>query len=227
MRPRPGSGAPWLVAEDLCEPGMGVEARLQHLVSVEAKEDIRIQEAYAKINDEVYRLYGIPDSTRAIIEDILGGRPRELLWQQTRGKIVDQKRMEHVFRLLSYVVKRVVEEDEDGIVPYSAVAGEPSLADRVHGKLQALFPMLNIGNVEAEIANELKTNIIGYRRTSGIAEWLEKCVLSIPLLALQEPPDTLAHRIYPRRLALRFRRAGSLPPVRRKSHGAAPCSIPP
>ena len=90
------------------------------------------------------------------------------------GKGPQQKRMEHVFRLLSYVVKRVVEADKDGIVPFAAVADEPSLVDRVHGELQVLFPRLDIGRVEGEIANVLNTNAKGYLRTSGIADWLER-----------------------------------------------------
>ena len=53
------------------------------------------------------------------------------------------------------------------------VAGEANLADRVHRQLEALFPALDIGHVEVEIANELKTRVKGYRRTTGIAEWLE------------------------------------------------------
>ena len=89
------------------------------------------------------------------------------------GKTVEQKRMEHVFRLLSYTVKRVVEADADGIVPFTPAAGEQGLAERVHGELQAVFPKLDVGQIEVEITNELKKNVKGYRRTNGITEWLE------------------------------------------------------
>ena len=164
---------PWLLMGDLWETGTGIAARLEHLAAHEADEESHIQSLYAKLNDEVYELYGISAPTRAIIEETLGDRPPEVLWSQMMGKTAGQKRMEHVFRLLSYAAKRAVEADEDGIVPCAPVAGEPSLADRVHGELQALFPKLNIGQVEVEIANELKKNVKGYRRTRGIAEWLE------------------------------------------------------
>lgn len=170
--------SPWLLEDISGEARMGLASRLQHLETVEAEETMRIQEMYDEIDDGVYRQYGISDSTRAIIENTLGGRPREVLWQQMVGKTVEQKRMEHVFRLLSYVVKRVVEEDEDGIVPFSAISGAPSLVERVHHELESLFPKLNIGNVEAEIANELKTRVKGYRRTSGISHWLESAFFS-------------------------------------------------
>lgn len=164
--------APWSLRKDLVKPCMTIAARLDRLSEHESAEESRIQKLYSELNDEVYKLYGIPGATRAIIEETLGDRPPEVLWPQLQGKTVEQKRMEHVFRLLSYVVKRVVEADEAGIVPFAPVAGEPSLTERVHRELQALLPELNIGLVEVEVANELKRNIKGYRRTGGIAEWV-------------------------------------------------------
>ena len=164
---------PWLVGNDLWDARTNLSARLERIAFHEANEESRIQDMYAELNNEVYKLYGVFDSTRAEIEDSLGRRPSEVIWPQMEGKNFDQKRMEHVLRLLSYVVKRVVEADEDGIVPLAAVAGEASLSDRVHGELESMFPALDIGHVETEIANELRTSVKGYRRTSGIAEWLE------------------------------------------------------
>ena len=139
----------------------------------EAVKDIRIQKLYTELNDEVYRLYGIPDSSRQIIEETLGERPPELIWPQMEGKTVEQKRMEHVWRLLSYVVKRVVEADADGIVPFMAISGEMALLERVHQELAALFPGHDVNQVEVEITNELKRKVKGYKRTNSIREWLE------------------------------------------------------
>ena len=152
---------------------MTITARLDCLARHESAEEDRIQKLYAELNDKVYKLYSIPDGTRAIIEAKLGDRPPEVLWPQMEGKSPEQKRIDHVFRFLSYVVKRVVEADEDGIVPFAPVAGEASLTDRVHRQLEDMFPALDIGHVEAEIANELGKNVKGYRRSRGIAEWLE------------------------------------------------------
>ena len=166
---------PWLLGEQFADTPTPISTRLDRLAEHEIAEEQRIQHLYTKLNDETYRLYGISDATRGAIEETLGDRPLEVLWPQMEGKTPEQKRMEHVFRLLSHVVKRVVEADEDGIVPIMRVAGETSLADRVHRELEALFPTLDVGHVEAEIANELKKNVKGYRRTSGIAEWLEDC----------------------------------------------------
>lgn len=163
----------WLLRDSLVDAAMTIPARLDRLAEHEAAEEVHIQKRYAELNDEVYKLYGIPDTTRAIIEETLGERPPEVLWPQMEGKTAEQKRMEHVFRLLSYAVKRVIEADEDGIVPFGPVAGEPSLAERVHRELQTLFPQLDIGQVEVELANELKKSVKGYRRAGGIAEWLD------------------------------------------------------
>ena len=164
---------PWLLGEQFAGTQTPISIRLDRLAEQEIAEDRRIQRLYTTLNDETYSLYGISDATRATVEDTLGNRPLEVVWPQMEGKTPQQKRMEHVFRLLSYVVKRVVEADEDGIVPLATFAGDASLSDRVHSELESMFPALDIGHVEAEIANELRTSVKGYRRTSGITEWLE------------------------------------------------------
>ena len=164
---------PWLLAEQFAGRATPISTRLDRLAEQEIAVEQKIRNVYAKLNDEVYRLYGISHEARVTIEETLGQRPPEVLWPQMEGKDPEQKRAEHVYRLLSYVVKRVVEADDDGIVPFASVAGEPSLADRVHRELQGLFPRLDVCGVEAEIANELKTDARGYRNARGIAEWLE------------------------------------------------------
>ena len=164
---------PWLLGEQFADSPTPIPIRLDRLAEHEIAEERRIQRLYTKLNDETYRLYGIADATRVAIEDTLGARPLEVLWPQMEGKSPEQKRMEHVFRLLSYVVKRVVETDEDGIVPFAPVTVDASLSDRVHSELESMLPALEFGHVEAEITNELRTSVKGYRRTNGIAEWLE------------------------------------------------------
>ena len=161
----------WLLQS---EAGQGrLTARLRRLAESESGEERRIQQLYAALNDEVYKLYGIPDSTRAIIEETLGERPPEVLWPQMERKTADQKRMEHVWRLLSYVVRQVVQADADGVVPFAPLSGETSLLDRVHQELAALFSEQDVNLVEVEIANELKRTVKGYKPAAGIGEWLE------------------------------------------------------
>jgi len=163
---------PWILREDIVGVDGSISARLDGLARFEVTEETRIQQLYAELNDEVYQLYGISDSTRKIVEETLGERPPEVLWPQMEGKSIEQKRMEHVWRLLSYAVKRVIESGEDGIVPFGGVAGEPGLVDRVRQELAALFPGRDINQVEIEIVNELKRSARGYRRCSSLGDWV-------------------------------------------------------
>ena len=164
---------PWLLHDAWFGADAPISRRLSGLVAQEQREEARIVRLYAAINDETYRLYGIPDDTRAIIEETLGERPPEILWPQMKRRTAEQKRMEHVWRLLSYVVKGVVEADADGIVPFQPLSGETSLIDRVHEVLAALFPEQDVNQVEIEISNELKRRVKGYRPAASIGEWLE------------------------------------------------------
>ena len=164
---------PWLLHDAWFGADAAISRRLSGLATHEQRDEARIVRLYAALNDEVYRLYGIPDDTRTIIEATLGERPPEVLWPQMKRKTAEQKRMEHVWRLLSYAVKRVVEADADGLVPFAPLSGEASLLDRVHEELAALFPEQDVNQVEVEIANELKRRVKGYRPAASIGEWLE------------------------------------------------------
>ena len=148
-------------------------ALLDGVADDEAQGEGQIRALVAELNNEVYRLYGIPDTTRQTIEETLGERPPEVLWPQMAGKSVDEKRMEHVWRLLSYAVKRVLEADDDGIVAFNAVNGEPRLVERVRQELATLFPGRDANQVEVEIVNELKRTVKGYRKCASLDEWLD------------------------------------------------------
>jgi hypothetical protein len=165
--------APWVLNSDIISFNEPIRKRLDLLVEYEVSENNGLQSYYADLNNEVYRLYQIPERTRVLIEETLGGRPPEILWPQMEGKSVEQKRMEHVWRLLSYIVKRVVEKDEDGIVPFDPIPGESGLMDRVYNELEILFPEQSVSQVEVEIVNELKRNVKGYRSVQTIREWME------------------------------------------------------
>ena len=163
-------GRPWLLRHDLAS--LSVSARVDRLAEHAAAEEARIQDLYAELNDEVYQLYGISDRTRLVIEQTMGERPPEILWPDMERKDADQKRMEHVWRLLSYVVKRVVDADEDGIVPFMAAGRETALIDRVRLELADLFPEQDLNQVEVDITNELRRRVKGYRRVETLEEWL-------------------------------------------------------
>ncbi|MGA2403483.1 MAG: hypothetical protein ABSG91_17550, partial [Syntrophobacteraceae bacterium] len=164
---------PWLIGQSATKNRTDVRGRLDQLGEYESNKDANIQKLYSELNEEVYRLYGIHEAARKAIERSPGERPKEVIWPQMEGKSPEQKRMEHVWRLLSYVVKCVLEQDEDGIQPIIAIAGKPSLIDQVYKKLECSFPSQSISHVEVDILNELKRKVKGYRTTSSISEWLE------------------------------------------------------
>ena len=163
---------PWLmIGENAVSPSISVA--LDRLADDEADKDRLAQDRYRFLNDCVFGLYGIPANTRQEMEQAMGERPSEVVWPQMEGKTPEQKRMEHIWRLLSYTVKRVVEADEDGVVPFLQVSGEAPLIDRVHAELARLFPERDVNEVEVEIVNELKRKVKGYDRVESIREWLE------------------------------------------------------
>jgi hypothetical protein len=160
---------PWLVHH--ANVG-GLRDWLDAALNEEADTEKRIRAIYNDLNADVYRLYAIPNAARAEIERSLGERPAEVVWPQMEGKSAEQKRMEHVWRLLSYAVKRVVESDDDGIVPFNRSTGETPLAERVWHELAALFPGRDERQFEVEIVNELKRSVKGYRKCASLDEWL-------------------------------------------------------
>jgi len=145
---------------------------LDENLNAEGKAEKQIQPVYNDLNTEAYKLYAIPAVTRAQIEQSLGERPSEVIWPQMEGKSTDQKRMEHVWRLLSYAVKRVIEASDDGIVPFNRSTGETPLGERVRQELAALFAAREESQLEVEIINELKRSVKGYRKCTSLDDWL-------------------------------------------------------
>jgi hypothetical protein len=167
-----GFDKPWLLGRNNT-PSSAISVILDRLADDEVAQDRIARDLYAQANDSTFKLYGIPLDSRKEIERVMGDRPPEIVWPQMEGKTSDQKRMEHVWRLLSYAVKRVVDADQDGVLPFVNSSGEPRLLDRVHAELGKLFPGRDVNEVEVEIVNELKRKVKGYTRTENIREWLE------------------------------------------------------
>lgn len=163
---------PWLLQECWTGGASTLTEALDAVLDAEEAEDARIQQTYAKLNTAVYKLYGITDKNRARIEDALGQRPPELIWPQMGGKTREQKRLEHVYRLLSYALQQVLAADEDGIIPFQAVAGETPLIDRLLRQLASYFPNEDSSRLEITIVNELKTKVKGAKKAETIADWL-------------------------------------------------------
>jgi hypothetical protein len=168
-----GFEAPWLAVAIREHPERGLAQALDALLAREAAANAEIEARYAELDAAVFEAYGLSSETRATILEYLGPRPPELIWPQMEGKSAEQKRMEHVVRLLSFCVKRIVEGDEDGIVPLVACANEPPLVERVLAALGNLVDAERTHLVEGELDSELRRKAPGYKRTDSIGDFLE------------------------------------------------------
>jgi hypothetical protein len=163
---------PWLATGLREHPGQPLTEALDALLAREAAADAEIQAWYAELDGAVFDAYGLSPETRKIVVKDLGPRPPELIWPQMEGKSAEQKRMEQVIRLLSFCVKRIVEGDDDGIVPLVACNNEPPLEERVLAELGALVGPDRTHVFEGEIASELRKKVPGYRRADSIGDFL-------------------------------------------------------
>jgi hypothetical protein len=163
---------PWLLHPRGDGRSTSLMTALDVLLSHEVALDADLTETYGRLHDAVYRLYGVNEALRAKIENAIGERPPEVVWPQMEGKTAEQRRMEHVCRLLTYAAKCVIEEDDDGLVSLQSVAQEQSLLERVRAKLASFFPDQDSHTLEIEIVNELKKRAKGFRRAETLQEWL-------------------------------------------------------
>ena len=163
---------PWLLQPAVRGGATTLAPALDAVLSREAALDAELTTTYQQLNDAVYRAYGVNDALRKRIEAAIGERPPEVVWPQMEGKTIEQKRMEHVCRLLSYTVKCAVEEDDDGLVSLQSVAQEEPLIERVRAKLASFLPEQDPHTLEIELVNELKKRVKGYARAESLQEWL-------------------------------------------------------
>jgi len=162
---------PWLLATGFTDAGP-FQIRLGRLIDCEDRLTLQLKVLFEQIDLTVAGLFGLSQSQRESILTHLRGWPLECVWPQMEGQSAEQKRLEHVCRLLSYAVKCVVEEDNDGLVSLQSVAQEQPLLERVRAKLASFFPEQDPHTLEIEIVNELKKRVKGYARAESLQEWL-------------------------------------------------------
>lgn len=179
---------PWVTQPAFAGKSHSFALAVDAVLSHEAELDEKLRAAYAALNSDVYRLYGVNDTLRDKIEAAIGERPPELVWPQMEGKERDQKRREHVERLLCYLVKKIVSADDDGLVCLQRVAHEPPLVERLRHELASFFPKQDASSVETEVVNELKKKTKGYQRTESLAEWLHHVFFEIHNALYQQRP---------------------------------------
>lgn len=179
---------PWVLQSAINENAATLSAALDVVLNHEAALDVELESTYAQLNDAVYRLYGVNDKLKTKLEAAIGKRPPEIVWPQMENKDRDQKRREHVDRLLCYLIKRIVEADADGLVCYESVAHEPPLLARLRKELSACFPQQDPSTLEIEVVNELKKKTKGYRRAESLTEWLQDAFFDTHTSLYQQRP---------------------------------------
>ena len=132
----------WLSTE--MEDGLSLRALAEACAKWETWLRQRIDEIQRQIDDEVYRIYGISDEDRKLIEAELTRTREEEPEAEGSGEQIDELEEtarddvltpeEHIRRLVHFLAHEAVKEDPDGIVPlqdcYPAgrVEMEPGLA---------------------------------------------------------------------------------------------------
>jgi hypothetical protein len=163
---------PWLAATLREHPDRPIAQALEAVLEREAAADTEIQTCYEELNGAVFEAYGLSPETRETVIKDLGPRPPELIWPQVEGKSAEQKRMEHVVRLLSFCVKQIIEGDDDGIVPIVKCSNDPPIEERVLAELGKIVGTERLHEFEGEVASELRKRVAGYKRTDSISDWL-------------------------------------------------------
>jgi len=149
---------------NLQSPISNLPALLDHVRAVEQAADARLQDIQAQIDEAVYDLYEISSEDRALIERELGDRPPELVWPQMEGKSDQEKRREHVRRLVSYLLLEALKEKRDGILPLTPGTGQDTALDEVRCRMEAEFGEAAAFRMETEVKQ-----VLG----QGIADWLD------------------------------------------------------
>jgi len=116
---------------------------------------------YAGLQDVAYKLYSVPAGEREFMAGVLPSDQSGEPWPERSELAPTTKRLEHVLRLLSYIVKLVCEDDEDGVVPLVSCGDEATLLDRARRKFDEFFGEDQGDAIEAEINAELKVRIKG------------------------------------------------------------------
>ncbi|MBK8482426.1 MAG: hypothetical protein IPL40_14885 [Proteobacteria bacterium] len=163
---------PWLATVLQEHPVRPLAEALEAMLAREAAADTEIQAWYAEMDTAVFDAYGLSPEIRETVLKDLGARPPELIWPQMAGKTAEQKRMEHVVRLLSFCVKQILEGDDDGIVPLVTCNNEPPLEERVLAELGKLVGADRAHVFGGTIAPERRKKVPGHKRADSIGDFL-------------------------------------------------------
>ena len=146
--------------------GGGILALADACVEWEKRLRGRIEEIQRQIDEEVYRIYGISEEDRALIEAELAGPKGEA--EEGEPEAQEEREVpegvmpleEHIKRLIHFLAHQALKEDPDGIVPaydvwFADGRKEPELADRIRKKIEAIFGNETMAAIERELRQAL------------------------------------------------------------------------
>ena len=146
----------WTSAKEIRSIRGSLEMSLKELAKLCVKRqrmlEKRLIEIQREIDEEVYRIYSISDEDRALIEHELG------LTEVKESHVNIISVSEHIERLLSYYVKKVIESDEDGIVPINEMFPD-NLFKKVRALIAQDFGKERIDEIELEISEILDKSL--------------------------------------------------------------------
>jgi len=132
---------------------------LNHVRAVEQAADGRVQQLQAQVDESGDDLYGVLPRDRLLAERELGVRPPELVWPQMERRSDEEKRREHVRRLISFFLLRALKEKRDGILPLTLGTGQATALDEVRRRMEGEFGEELAFGMETEIKETLGQSV--------------------------------------------------------------------
>jgi hypothetical protein len=151
-------------------PDMSMNELAEICVKRQQMQSKRIDEIQREIDEEVYRIYGISDEDKALIERELGFQQRVSLEEEVANKEVEEPSKdvtspkEHIERLISFYIKKAVENDEDGMVPLDEM-----FSDNLLAKVRELM-MQDFGKEKSDKVELEMSQILG----KSLRRWIEE-----------------------------------------------------
>lgn len=154
----------WQTAQEIRQTKGSLSSKIEDLSGLLSKRQNvmreRLETIQNQIDEEVYRAYGVTETDRVLIQhelDLQKGDNSERKNSKETETQSDATAVfrtisidEHVKRLLSYYARRIIEADEDGIIPLNE-AFTNNLAAKIRQEIGADFGTENLVRIEQEL----------------------------------------------------------------------------
>ncbi|MEM2612665.1 MAG: BREX-1 system adenine-specific DNA-methyltransferase PglX [Nitrososphaerota archaeon] len=157
----------WQSAQEIRSVNGSEKSSLKELAELCVKRqqmlNKRVEDIQKEIDEEVYRIYGITDEDRALIERELRLQQSLSLQEETEEKESEEVEEiskglisvnEHIERLISFYIKKALESDEDGIVPLDEMFSD-NLFSKIREFIAQDFGKERVDKIELEASEIL------------------------------------------------------------------------